>query len=93
MQVSDQCVKLVKAGWFDQQKEPSGVSTLTDPKVSKLAAAVAPLTHCMTKQKDASHGLSERHATLRQQTWCFIPCSVGKGDSCFDTEPLTSLRS
>ena len=35
MQVSDQCVKLVKAGWFDQQQEPSGVSTLTDPKVSK----------------------------------------------------------
>ncbi|DBA78069.1 hypothetical protein WJX79_008629 [Trebouxia sp. C0005] len=31
-QVSDQCVKLVKAGWFDVQKEPSGVSTLTNPK-------------------------------------------------------------
>ncbi|KAA6426613.1 MAG: NPL4 1-like [Trebouxia sp. A1-2] len=30
--VSDQCVKLVKAGWFDVQKEPSGVSTLTNPK-------------------------------------------------------------
>lgn len=31
-QVSDQCVKLVNDGWFDQQKDPSGVSTLTDPK-------------------------------------------------------------
>ncbi|KAL3153175.1 hypothetical protein ABBQ38_011927 [Trebouxia sp. C0009 RCD-2024] len=31
-QVSDQCARMVKAGWFDQQKEPSGVSTLTDPK-------------------------------------------------------------
>lgn len=41
MQVSDQCVKLVKAGWFDQQREPSGVSTLTDPKVSKHTACIA----------------------------------------------------
>lgn len=41
MQVSDQCVKLVKAGWFDQQQEPSGVSTLTDPKVSKRNASKA----------------------------------------------------
>lgn len=39
MQVSDQCVKLVKAGWFDQQQEPSGVSTLTDPKVSSKHTA------------------------------------------------------
>lgn len=40
LQVSDQCARMVKAGWFDQQKEPSGVSTLTDPKVSKLTVAV-----------------------------------------------------
>ena len=43
MQVSDQCVKLVKAGWFDQQQEPSGVSTLTDPKVSKHTACMLSL--------------------------------------------------
>lgn len=45
MQVSDQCVKLVKAGWFDQQQEPSGVSTLTDPKVSKHTAPKADHPH------------------------------------------------
>ncbi len=37
LQVSDQCVKLVKAGWFDVQKEPSGVSTLTNPNVRPQA--------------------------------------------------------
>ena len=40
MQVSKQCVKLVKEGWFDLQKEPSGVSTLTNPKVAYFPAIV-----------------------------------------------------
>jgi len=42
MQVSDQCVKLVKAGWFDVQKEPSGVSTLTNPKVRPQGTSACP---------------------------------------------------
>ena len=42
LQVSDQCVKLVKAGWFDVQKEPSGVSTLTNPKVRSLGTDACP---------------------------------------------------
>jgi len=42
MQVSDQCVKLVKAGWFDVQKEPSGVSTLTNPKVRSQGTSACP---------------------------------------------------
>lgn len=41
IQVSDKCVKLVKEGWFDQQKEPSGVSTLTNPKVHHAEAAAS----------------------------------------------------
>lgn len=32
-QVSRQCVKLWRAGWFQEQAEPSGLSTLRDPKV------------------------------------------------------------
>lgn len=32
-QVSDQCVRLWKEGWFQQQDEPSGLSTLRNPKV------------------------------------------------------------
>ena len=47
MQVSDQCVKLVKAGWFDVQKEPSGVSTLTNPKVRAQDTSACPQT-CIT---------------------------------------------
>ncbi len=42
MQVSDQCVKLVKAGWFDVQKEPSGVSTLTNPSVRPQGTSACP---------------------------------------------------
>ncbi len=42
MQVSDQCVKLVKAGWFDIQKEPSGVSTLTNPNVRPQGTSACP---------------------------------------------------
>ncbi len=42
MQVSDQCVKLVKASWFDVQKEPSGVSTLTNPKVRPQGTSACP---------------------------------------------------
>lgn len=31
-QVSDQCVKLWKEGWFQEQSEPSGVTVMRDPK-------------------------------------------------------------
>ena len=41
MQVSKQCVKLVKEGWFDLQKEASGVSTLTNPKVAYFPAIIS----------------------------------------------------
>ncbi len=34
LQVSDQCVKLCKEGWFKSQAEASGVITLVDPRVS-----------------------------------------------------------
>lgn len=33
LQVSDQCVKLYKEGWFRSQPEPSGILTLVDPRV------------------------------------------------------------
>lgn len=32
-QVSDQAVRLLRDGWFQQQDQPSGESTLRDPKV------------------------------------------------------------
>ncbi len=35
-QVSAQCVKLWKEGWFQQQGEPGGTSTLRNPKASWL---------------------------------------------------------
>ena len=34
MQVSDQAVRLWQEGWFQMGAEPSGVSTLRNPKVS-----------------------------------------------------------
>ncbi len=49
MQVSDQCVKLVKAGWFDIQKEPSGVSTLTNPKVRPQGTCACPHPASLSK--------------------------------------------
>lgn len=33
-QVSDQCVRLVKDGWMDHADPQSGVSKLTNPKVT-----------------------------------------------------------
>lgn len=38
-QVSDQCVKLWREGWFQAQEEPAGTSTLRNPKVSAAMAA------------------------------------------------------
>ena len=39
-QVSDQCVKLWRDGWFqEQQGEPSGASQLRNPKVGAPGAA------------------------------------------------------
>lgn len=32
-QVSRQCVRLWKEGWFQDQEQPSGVTTLRNPKV------------------------------------------------------------
>ncbi|KAL4856070.1 NPL4-like protein 1 [Chlorella vulgaris] len=39
-QVSDQCVQLWKQGWFQQQEEPGGTSTLRNPQDPKDAAPV-----------------------------------------------------
>jgi hypothetical protein len=39
-QVSDQCVQLWKQGWFQQQEEPGGTSTLRNPQVCVRCAAV-----------------------------------------------------
>ena len=62
MQVSDQCVNLVKAGWLDQQQEPSGVSTLTDPKVSKHTACTAgPPFHFLRTGQASSLREAYRH--------------------------------
>ena len=75
MQVSDQCVKLVKAGWFDQQQEPSGVSTLTDPKVSIYTAVkadhpdVTVFSICL-----------EMHATILS-TAMLLPCPGATGSA------------
>lgn len=37
-QVSDQCVKLWREGWFQAQAEPAGTSTLRNPKVGAPTA-------------------------------------------------------
>ncbi|PRW57867.1 NPL4 1 [Chlorella sorokiniana] len=39
-QVSDQCVRLWKEGWFQQQGEPGGTSTLRNPKEPRDQAPV-----------------------------------------------------
>ena len=44
LQVSDQCVKLHKEGWFKSQAEASGVITLVDPRVS--SDSTTNLTSC-----------------------------------------------
>jgi hypothetical protein len=47
-QVSDQCVKLWKDGWFQQQAEPGGTSTLRNPKVGAAVPVVLwRLHHCI----------------------------------------------
>ena len=75
MQVSDQCVRLVKAGWFDQQQEPSGVSTLTDPKVSQRPVAPAdhlsPMQNILTLQH--SHFSKEGMQLLSRNTAAAMP--------------------
>jgi hypothetical protein len=75
-QVSDQCVKLVREGWFQPQAEPSGVSTMRNPKVGWRHYVYLLPRQCARHASGMGTFPAELQATTCRRVLCWGWCDV-----------------